>query len=185
MVLSSGRKDKVKTPEQLFDLYLKSVGRGAALDLGIAPNTLGLLADEDVASLKGFGKLVGESFKNNLATNASVSSKETRGKNYDLKKLVDGNVNTYWASGDDFHHPTIEFSWKDNVIFDLIRLREFIPLGQRIESFVVDAYENNQWRKIAESTSVGAARIIYLNSSCQYKQGQDPCQLLTCLCYIQ
>jgi alpha-L-fucosidase len=43
-------------------------------------------------------------------------------------------------------------------------LREFIPLGQRIESFVVDAYENNQWRKIAESTSVGAARIIYLNS---------------------
>lgn len=157
-------KDKVKSPEQLFDLYLKSVGRGAALDLGIAPSPLGLLAEEDIASLKGFGKLVNESFKYNLAATATLTSKETRGKNFDLKKLVDGSTDTYWASGDDFHTPAIEFSWKENIRFDLIRLREFIPLGQRIESFQVEIFENNQWKKIAEATSVGAARIIYLNN---------------------
>lgn len=157
-------KDKVKSPEQLFDLYLKSVGRGAALDLGIAPNPLGLLAEEDIASLKGFGKIVDESFKYNLAATATLTSKETRGKNFDLKKLVDGSADTYWASGDDFHRPAIEFSWKENIRFDLIRLREFIPLGQRIESFQVEVFENNQWKKIAEATSVGAARIIYFNN---------------------
>ena len=91
-------KDKVKKPEQLFDLYLKSVGRGAALDLGIAPNTNGLLSEEDIVSLKGFGKLVSESFKNNLADNASITSKETRGKNFGTTLLVDGDVKTYWAS---------------------------------------------------------------------------------------
>ncbi len=160
----SDEKDKVKSPEQLFDLYLKSVGRGAALDLGIAPNPLGLLAEEDIVSLKGFGKLVDASFKNNLATTATITSKETRGKNFGVQKLVDGSHNTYWASGDDFHTPAIEFSWKENIQFVLIRLREFIPLGQRIESFQVEVFENNQWKKIAEATSVGAARIIYLDN---------------------
>lgn len=157
-------KDKVKKPEQLFDLYLKSVGRGGALDLGIAPNTLGLLSDEDMASLKGFGRLVSESFKNNLAATASVVSKDTRGKNFATKNLTDNNTNTYWASRDEEHHPSIEFYWKEPVLFDLIRLREFIPLGQRVESFQVEIHDGKQWNKIAEATSIGAARIIYLES---------------------
>ena len=155
-------KDKVKSPAQLFDLYLKSVGRGGALDLGIAPNTNGLLADEDIASLKGFGKILNETFKKNLAENASITSKETRGKNYSTHLLNDGNLQTYWASKETDLTPTIEFSWKENISFDLIRLREFIPLGQRIESFQVDVFENNQWKKIAEATSIGACRILYL-----------------------
>ena len=155
-------KDKVKSPVQLFDLYLKSVGRGGALDLGIAPNTNGLLADVDIASLKGFGKLLNESFKINLAENASITSKETRGKSYATQNLKDGNLKTYWASKDNDLTPTIEFSWKENISFDLIRLREFIPLGQRVESFQVDIYENNQWKKITEATSIGACRILYL-----------------------
>lgn len=155
-------KDKVKSPAQLFDLYLKSVGRGGALDLGIAPNTNGLLADEDIASLKGFGKILTESFKKNLAENASITSKETRGKSYATQNLKDENLKTYWASKDNDLTPTIEFSWKENISFDLIRLREFIPLGQRIESFQVDVFENNQWKKIAEATSIGACRILYL-----------------------
>ena len=163
-------KDKVKSPAQLFDLYLKSVGRGAALDLGIAPNTNGLLAEEDIASLAAFGKLVNESFKKNLAENASVSSNETRGKAFSTLLMKDGNPNTYWASSDKDLTPSIEFSWKENITFDLIRLREFIPLGQRVESFEVDVFENDQWKKIAEATSIGACRILYLNTPVSAKK---------------
>jgi alpha-L-fucosidase len=155
-------KDKVKSPAQLFDLYLKSVGRGAALDLGIAPDTRGLLADEDVKSLEGFGKLIRESFKNNLAHSASISSADTRGKNFSTPLLKDDNLTTYWSSKDEVHTPTLEFAWKNDVEFDLIRLREFIPLGQRIESFDLEVLENREWKKIASATSVGACRIIYL-----------------------
>jgi alpha-L-fucosidase len=43
MVLSSGEDDKVKTPEQLFDIYLSSVGRGANLILNIPPDRRGLI----------------------------------------------------------------------------------------------------------------------------------------------
>lgn len=38
--------DKVKTGEQLFDLYLKSVGRGANLLLNVPPDSRGLIHEK-------------------------------------------------------------------------------------------------------------------------------------------
>jgi alpha-L-fucosidase len=57
----------VKTPEQLFDIYLSSVGRGANLILNIPPDRRGLINEKDVASLLGWKKLLDERFKTNLA----------------------------------------------------------------------------------------------------------------------
>ena len=158
------QKGKTKTPEKLFDLYLKSVGRGAALDLGIAPDTRGLLDEEDIRSLEGFGKLVAGSFQDNLLSTAQIKASDTRGKDFPVKNLTDNNWNTYWATKDEANSPVIEASWKTAQTFDLIRLREYIPLGQRIESFEVEAMVDGSWKKIAASTSVGACRIIALDA---------------------
>ena len=158
------QKGKTKSAEQLFTLYLKSVGRGAALDLGIAPDTRGLLDEEDVRSLEGFGKLVAGSFQNNLLSTAQIKASDTRGKDYPLRHLTDNNWNTYWASKEEAHTPVIEASWKTPQTFDLIRLREYIPLGQRIESFEVEAMIDGSWKKIAAATSIGACRIIALDA---------------------
>jgi alpha-L-fucosidase len=158
------QKGKSKSAEQLFTLYLKSVGRGAALDLGIAPDTRGLLDEEDVRSLEGFGKLVAGSFQNNLLSTAQIKASDTRGKDYPLRHLTDNNWNTYWASKEEAHTPVIEASWKTAQTFDLIRLREYIPLGQRIESFEVEAMIDGSWKKIAAATSIGACRIIALDA---------------------
>jgi alpha-L-fucosidase len=57
---------RVKTPEQLIDLYYKSVGRGANLLLNVPPNRQGLLSPEDVASLKAFGDYRRKTFAKNL-----------------------------------------------------------------------------------------------------------------------
>lgn len=54
--------DKVKTPEELFQLYLKSVGRGANLLLNVPPDRRGLFNEKDSAALIGFRKLRDESF---------------------------------------------------------------------------------------------------------------------------
>ena len=54
--------DKVKTPEQLFQLYLKSVGRGANLLLNVPPDRNGRICEQDSASLMGFMKLRDQSF---------------------------------------------------------------------------------------------------------------------------
>jgi len=158
------QKGKTKTPEQLFQLYLKSVGRGAALDLGIAPDTRGLIDEEDVKSLEGFGRLVTESFSLNLLKTASISSKDTRGKDFAIKNLTDDDVKSYWASNDQALTPVIEVKWNSSQTFDLIRMREYIPLGQRLEKVEVEILSGNQWVKVGEATSVGACRIIHLSN---------------------
>jgi alpha-L-fucosidase len=54
--------DKVKTPEQLFQLYLTSVGRGANLLLNVPPDRTGHISEQDSAALIGFKKLRDQSF---------------------------------------------------------------------------------------------------------------------------
>jgi alpha-L-fucosidase len=159
------QKDQVKSPEQLFGLYLKSVGRGAALDLGIAPTTYGLLANEDVEALKGFGVLVKETFKNNLLSTAKLTASNERGKIYSIDNLIDENWNSYWASADEIQEANFTIEWKSSQAIDFIRLREYIPLGQRIEKVTVESFQNGKWMEVANATSVGACRIIALDNT--------------------
>jgi alpha-L-fucosidase len=49
--------DKIKTPEELFQLYLKSVGRGANLLLNVPPDRTGRVNEKDSLALVGFRKL--------------------------------------------------------------------------------------------------------------------------------
>jgi alpha-L-fucosidase len=58
---------KVKSPEDLFQLYLKSIGRGANLLLNVPPDRRGKFHANDSAALVGFGKLRVHNFKENLA----------------------------------------------------------------------------------------------------------------------
>jgi alpha-L-fucosidase len=48
---------KVKSPAELFQLYLRSVGRGSALLLNVPPDQRGLIHGEDSAALMGFKRL--------------------------------------------------------------------------------------------------------------------------------
>ena len=155
--------DKVKTAQQLFDLYLKSVGRGAGLDLGIAPDTRGLLNTNDVKALDSFGRLLSASFKTNLAKKAKITASNTRSSAssaYSTARLTDGNRYSYWCSSENIKNPELILEWDQEQVFDLIRIRENIRLGQRIESFEVDAWINGNWTMITEATSIGNARIL-------------------------
>ncbi|RYD77440.1 MAG: alpha-L-fucosidase [Sphingobacteriales bacterium] len=157
--------EKPKTPEMLFDLYLKSVGRGAGLDLGLAPDTRGQLHADDVAALKAFGRIVKNTFSNNLAKGATISSSNSRGKKFNPALALDGNKQTYWATADDTSNASLEIDLKAPKSFDIISLQEYIPLGQRIEAYTIEILENNSWKKIYEGTSIGAKRLIKLDQA--------------------
>jgi len=156
---------QVKSPYQLLDLYYQSVGRGADLDLGLAPNRDGRLDGHDVASLKAFGDLLKEIFSVDLARGASFTASNIRGKNTSLfgpSRLVDGDRYSYWATDDSVRTPQLVADMGRRVSFNVIRLRENIKLGQRIDSFAVDAFEDGQWVLIGAGTSIGAGRLIRL-----------------------
>jgi len=156
--------EKPKTPDYLFDLYLKSVGRGAGLDLGLAPDTRGQLHSDDVAALKTFGDLLKHTFASNLAKDAHVIATNTRGKKFDAVNVLDNNKTTYWATTDKVHTASLEINLKSAKTFDIISLQEYIPLGQRIEEFTIEIFDNKGWKKIYDGTSIGAKRLIKLEN---------------------
>jgi alpha-L-fucosidase len=130
---------RVKTSSELFDLYFRSVGRGASFLLNVPPDRRGLLHENDVASLAGFGRLLAQTFQTNLASRPKRKS------------------SVEW---------TVELSGRG----DVIRLREDIRQGQRIDSFTVEALQNNGWNKVAEGTSVGSCKLIRLDSKIDGKR---------------
>lgn len=158
--------ETVKSPEKLFDLYLKSVGRGGCLDLGIAPDTRGLLHENDVRVLADFGALLKKTFATDLAKSASIKASNVRANNakgYGTKALTDDNRYSYWSTDDAVKTPDLILEWKAPQTFNLIRLRENIKLGQRIEAIEMDAWIDGNWQKVGGVTSIGACRIIKLD----------------------
>ena len=169
----ASQNHQVKSPAVLMDLYYKSVGRGANLDLGLSPNRDGLLDDTDVNALKGFGDLVRETFKTNLAKGATLKASNIRAKGaarFGPANLLDEDRYSYWSTDDAVHTPTLTLVLPEERTFNVIRLRENIKLGQRIEAVEVEAMLNNKWEKIGAATSIGANRLIRLAEPVKAKQ---------------
>ncbi len=154
----------VKTPEQLFEIYLKSVGRGSLLLLNVPPDRRGLFHENDVKSLQGFRKLLDTEFKINLALHADVKA-DYRGndKTFSTKNLTDGNNETYWATDDDQTAGSFEIDLAKTTKVKYILLQEYIKLGQRVKSFSVEVWKDEQWQPAAQATTIGYKRILRID----------------------
>ena len=152
----------VKTPEQLVEIYLTSVGRGSTLLLNIPPDRRGLIHENDVRALKEWRAMLDKTFKTNLAADAKVKASRTRGnsKQYAAQNVNDSNPETYWASDDAELSGTIEFSFGEPRVINYVLLQEYIKLGQRVKSFTIEAKTAEGWRKIGEGTTIGYKRIV-------------------------
>lgn len=154
--------DKVKTPEQLFSIYMTSVGRGSNLLLNVPPDKRGLFHENDVASLKGFRQLLDQRFGTDLALNASVSASETRdnASQFAASKLVDGDNTTYWATNDSTLSASFEIELAEPKTIRYVQVQEYIKLGQRVKAFKAEAFENGEWLEIGKGTTIGHKRIL-------------------------
>ena len=128
---------KVKTPRELWDLYFKSVGRGANLLLNVPPDRRGRLNEADLASLKHFGEMRQKTFAKNLAGDARLTASNFRGnrRTFAPANLIDEDPSTYWATDDEVTTPELEVEFTQPVTFSVIRLGEALRLGQRIGIF--------------------------------------------------
>jgi len=164
----ASQDQQVRSPYQLLDLYYQSVGRGADLDLGLAPNRQGQLDDHDVTSLKEFGLLLQQIFSINLAAGATFTASNVRGGNsaqYGPSQLVDNDRYSYWATDDSVTTPQLIIDLGKPTTFNVIRLRENIKLGQRISAFTLEAEEEGKWQQVGSGTSIGANRLIRLQQN--------------------
>lgn len=152
--------NEVKTAQQLVDLYYASVGRGASFLLNLPPDRRGRIHETDVASLRGFRRYLDGTFTTNLAASARVSASNTRGPRFAPDNVIDGNRDTYWASDDGQKTPTLTLDLRREVTLNVVRLREYLPLGQRVESIVVDTWRDGRWQEFGKATSIGNCRLI-------------------------
>ena len=153
---------KVKTPEQLLDIYYASVGRGACLNLNVPPDQRGQIADPDVRSLREFRRILDATFAHDLARDAKLTASNVRGgeSQFGPKNLVRHKAGRYWATDDAVTTPEVVLTWPKPVTFNVVSLKEYLPLGQRIESFALDQWKDGQWVQFAAGTSIGSHRLI-------------------------
>ncbi|MDA3822157.1 MAG: alpha-L-fucosidase [Bacteroidales bacterium] len=155
----------VKSPEELMDIYYKSVGRNGVLLLNLPPDRRGLIHETDVANLAEFNKSVKEIFSEDLAENAltKIKAGNNFGRNYYTSKIVDGDPETFWAAKSN-QVSTIEFILDEAVEFDHIMIREPIQYGQRISAFHVEVQDDSgNWDTISEGTTIGYKRILRID----------------------
>ena len=154
--------DKVKSPEQLMEIYYKSVGRNGTLLLNIPPDRRGLFHENDVAALKGFRAILDETFRTNLATGgtAQASNYRLNHEKFSPGNILDGDPDTYWATDDNVRTATVDIDLDEPSLFDLVMLQEPIRFGQRISEFAVEAKVNDGWTQIATGTTIGYKRLL-------------------------
>lgn len=160
----------VKSLSKLMDTYYKSVGRNSTLLLNfpIAPN--GRIHPID--SLRGlaFSKMISEVFDNDLARKAKVFASQVRGNNkqYRAKNVIDGKKHTYWATDDGVTKASLTLDFKKPTTFNRFVVEEYIPLGQRVRRFAIEAYVDGEWKALKDAlvedsdglTTIGHRRII-------------------------
>jgi len=54
----------------------------------------------------------------------------------------------------------VVLNFEKPVTLNVVRLREYLPLGQRITVFSLDAWREGEWREFYKGTSIGSQRLI-------------------------
>jgi alpha-L-fucosidase len=157
--------NQVKSPEQLLDIYLNSVGRGSVLLLNVPPDKRGLIHGNDIQSLAGFGSLLKKEFGNNLAFQANVKASNVRGNDPEFAAInvTDGKKESYWATDDGTNKASLEIDLGSEKKIRYIMLQEYIRLGQRVKAFEVEVLQGNSWTKAATATTIGYKRILKID----------------------
>lgn len=155
--------DQVRSPANLLNLYLGSVGHGSNLLLNVPPDRRGQICEADVTNLTAFRKILDTAYAKNFADGARYTASSTFSSAYGAEKAQTGNG--YWAAKtDDRAGAWLQLDLKKPVRFDLIRLREELALGVRVDTFAIEAEQNGQWVMLAQHTCISAQRLIRLKA---------------------
>jgi alpha-L-fucosidase len=157
--------DQVRTPENLLDLYFQSVGRGAVLLLNLPPDRRGLIHEADVRALQGFRTQLDRTLTSNVAPRAAIVAGIDVGAGpFTAQNALDGRRDTYWYAGDSIHTPELVLQFDQPIQPAVVDVHEYLPLGQRVEAFAVDVWQNGDWHEVARGTSVGCRRLLRVDT---------------------
>ncbi len=153
---------KVRSVKTLVDIYYNSIGRNASFLLNFPVDARGLIHEKDVEHLMKMVNVIKKDFETNLATDVSVEASNVRGNSssFNAEKAIDENKDTYWATDDGITNASITLDFGKETTFNRFLAQEYIPLGQRVKKFTLEAFVHNEWKEIASQTTIGYKRIL-------------------------
>jgi len=141
------------TVEELVDIYNKTVGRGAQLMLGLAPDNTGRLPESDAARLREFGEAIQHLYgpEHNLTRQAVHISNDR------ANAAIDNDASTFWSAPE--RHATLELHFQRPVTFDRALTMEWLNEGQRIQEYSIEAWQNGSWKLLVHAQAIGHKKI--------------------------
>lgn len=155
----ASENDRVKSVTELLRIYYSSVGHNSLLLLNVPPDTTGRIHPADSARLMEFRAALDSIFKDNFTAGSRVKASATR-RGFGAKNLLEKDYDRYWSAPDDCLTASLTFTLPEARTFNRVMLQEYVPLGQRVKSFTIEALTDGTWKEIASETTVGYKRIL-------------------------
>jgi len=138
----------VRSADEVFDIWERTVGGNSYLMLNIPPNREGHFSDRDVETLKETGKRIRDTYSVDLLNNADGP-----------EEVLDHNIYTYIIL--DKQPQEIIITTPSPVKFNRIELGEPVATnGERVVKHAVDAFIDGDWKEIAQGATIGFRRIL-------------------------
>ncbi|NMB13569.1 MAG: alpha-L-fucosidase [Firmicutes bacterium] len=155
--------NKVRTLEELINIYYNSVGGNATFLLNIPPTKEGLFHENDVKRLHEMGDYLRQAFRENLLDSAELYA-NTYMNGYGIENVRTDDYETYFKTEDGITDLIIELSWEEKQVIRHIVMKENIACSQRIEKYLIEVNQDGEYRMIYEGTVVGYKRIVPLDA---------------------
>ncbi len=155
--------DKVRSLDDLVNVYNNSVGGNATFLLNIPPTRDGLFHENDCIRLAEIGEYLNRKFGNNILPEAELSADSTA-ENSAVTNVVESGYDSFYTSADGVNSAQITAVWNTVRRIDSIVLMENIMLGQRVERFDIEARVNGIYRQVYSGTIIGYKRIVSLDN---------------------
>lgn len=153
--------DRVKSVDDLLDIYYASVGRNTNLLLNFPVDDRGLVPAADARQLRGLTSVLRSTFAVDHAIGQQVKASNVRG-NYGLfaaTNLTDDDSATYWSTDDDVSTAEVTIELGRPTSINRVQFQEHIELGQRIRRWSLAVRSVGKWREVADGTTIGHKRI--------------------------
>ncbi len=153
---------QVKTLAQLVQTYYESIGRNGNFLLNLPVDTRGLVHENDKKQLLALKKQIDADFEIELGKGLKVTASDERDRSqtYSATNVNDGANDTYWATKEGVTTATLTFEFDTPTEVNRIILQEYIPLGQRVQRFSIEAEINGRWTALDMQTTIGYKRIL-------------------------
>lgn len=153
--------DKVKSVQELLDIYYASVGHNTNLLLNFPVDNRGLVHGNDAAALRKMTDILRATFAEDLALGRPVTASHNRGDDpfFGAARAVDGDRGTYWAADDDQLAATLTVEFDGARPVNRAVFQEHVELGQRVRAWDLEARVQGEWQSVASGTTIGYKRI--------------------------